>query len=180
MKAVFDASLLLLAVDPNAKPPDHPSGSAHAVKPSERIRHLLERLDEQGEAALVPTPALAEILARAPMRSAEILDILERSYRVQVVSFDERAAIECAIMLHDLRKAGGRKALDRTWAKAKFDHQIVAISKIHGASTIYSDDRDIARLGARFGVGVIGTWDLPLPPEDPQGILPLGGGETSS
>jgi hypothetical protein len=48
--------------------------------------------------------------------------------------------------------------------KAKFDDQIVAIAAVEGATTIYCDDEDIAKLAeGRFGV--IKVAAIPLPPE---------------
>lgn len=57
--------------------------------------------------------------------------------------------------------------------KAKFDWQIIAITKVSGANVIYSDDGDIARMGARFGIKIIKTDDLPLPVSARQGKLNL-------
>lgn len=59
-----------------------------------------------------------------------------------------------------------------TRAKAKFDDQIVAIAAVEGATTIYSDDEDIAKLAeGRFEVVKIAA--VPLPPESAQGKLPF-------
>lgn len=59
------------------------------------------------------------------------------------------------------------------WAKIKFDRQIVAIAKVVGALTIYSDDDDIARLSRSAGIAVLRIQDLPLSPETSQLVLPL-------
>jgi hypothetical protein len=48
----------------------------------------------------------------------------------------------------------------------------VAIAAVEGATTIYSDDEDIAKLAEdRFGVIKIAA--IPLPPESAQGKLPF-------
>ncbi|WP_297856727.1 hypothetical protein [Elioraea sp.] len=48
----------------------------------------------------------------------------------------------------------------------------MAIAAIEGATTIYSDDEDIAMLAeGRFGV--INIAAIPLPPESAQGKLPF-------
>ena len=39
---------------------------------------------------------------------------------------------------------------------------------MNGATVIYSDDSDVAKLGTKAGLQVIGFSDLPLPPDDPQ------------
>ena len=57
---------------------------------------------------------------------------------------------------------------DATWAKLKYDRQIVAIAKVAGATTIYSDDEDIRTIAATANIQVIGIADLPLPAEAAQ------------
>lgn len=76
-------------------------------------------------------------------------------------------------MIDDVYTKADKKARAKTWAKAKFDWQIIAISKVAGASIIYSDDDDIARMGKRFGINVIKTADLPIPASARQGNLDL-------
>lgn len=67
-------------------------------------------------------------------------------------------------------KRGGH---DGTWAKIKYDRQIVAIAKVAGASVIYSDDKEIFKLGQKVGLTVLRIADLPLPPTDAQGRFAL-------
>ncbi|WP_154820077.1 hypothetical protein SR858_26740 [Duganella zoogloeoides] len=53
-----------------------------------------------------------------------------------IVPFDEKAAVECAINVADALAAGDKKGAERrTLAKIKFDHQIVAIAKVNGATS---------------------------------------------
>jgi hypothetical protein len=52
--------------------------------------------------------------------------------------------------------------------KVKFDHQIVAIAKVVGAKTVYSDDGDVQRLCQREKLLCLGVWALPSRPVDPQ------------
>lgn len=71
------------------------------------------------------------------------------------------------------RTDGGERGWATTGAKAKFDDQIVAIAAVEGATAIYSDDEDIAKLAqGRFQVINIAT--IPLPPKTAQGNLPFG------
>ena len=67
-----------------------------------------------------------------------------------------------------ITETGKRDGNDGTWAKIKYDRRIVAIAKVEGAHTIYSDDMGVHRLARRVGITVIRIADLPLPPEDPQ------------
>jgi predicted nucleic acid-binding protein len=58
-----------------------------------------------------------------------------------VVPFDTRAAIELAVMTRNAIDQGDKRGgVDAPWNKVKFDRQIVAIAKVAGATTIYSDD----------------------------------------
>ena len=59
-----------------------------------------------------------------------------------------------------------------TWAKSKFDRQIVAIAKVRGAATIYSHDAGIRTVARRIGIDVLRLQDLALPPEVAQLPLP--------
>jgi hypothetical protein len=56
-----------------------------------------------------------------------------------------------------------------TWAKVKFDRQIVAIAKTKGVTAIYSNDSDIHRICKQENIPCFGVWDLPDPPakQDP-------------
>lgn len=106
-----------------------------------------------------------------------IVERLNKQAIFSVESFDQRAAIEVAVMLRDELK-GGKKALKagaETWAKLKYDRQIVAIAKVVGATMIYSDDGGVAAVAARSKIPVVSVGELPLPPEDPQEELPFYG-----
>ena len=83
--------------------------------------------------------------------------------------------MECALMISEALTGGDKKAKAKTWAKAKFDWQIVAIAKSENATAIYSEDGDIARLGKRGNIAVFSTDDLPLPASARQGRLDLSG-----
>ena len=65
---------------------------------------------------------------------------------------------------------GGKQKMTRgaSWAKVKYDRQIVAIAAVARAEHIYSDDSDVRRLAKRAGIAVSGVADLPLPPENPN------------
>jgi hypothetical protein len=83
---------------------------------------------------------------------------------ILVRPFDEMAAIELAAIEFAARGAGDKRGgASATWAKVKFDRQIVAIAKVNHARRIYSDDQDIVKFAQRAGLEVISTWQLPLP-----------------
>jgi hypothetical protein len=97
------------------------------------------------------------------------------------VDFDQRAAVEVAAAPREALAAGDKRGgSDSPWAKIKFDRQIIAIARVEGATTIYSDDDDIVRFAKSYGIAVIRVCDLPLPPEDAQQSLPLDQAEGKS
>ena len=82
--------------------------------------------------------------------------------------------MELAAMTREAIASGDKRAGSTApWQKVKFDRQIMAIGRIHGVIRVYSDNDDIEKIALPLGMEVIKTWQLPLPPEDPQQILEL-------
>jgi hypothetical protein len=52
--------------------------------------------------------------------------------------------------------------------QGKNDRQIVAIARVCGARTIYSDDGHVASLAKDAKINIITIWELPLPPAAAQ------------
>jgi hypothetical protein len=172
---VFDATTLLYLFDPEAKAPTDPETGNPVTRVKERIEFLVSDLEKRKEKIVVPTPALSELLVRAGDAGPEYLDILGKTASFKIVDFDQRAAVEVAAATREAIDTGGKKGGSQSsWAKIKFDRQIIAIAKVEGASTIYSDDGDIVRFSKNSGITVVCVKDLPLPPEDAQRSLPLG------
>lgn len=171
MIVAFDASILVYVIDEQAKPPVDPATGKPVDRCRERVTRLLETLQRQNAKIVIPTPALAEVLVRAAKGGPEFLRILSSSKHFRIAPFDERAAVEFAARQAE-RMAASARAPAATRTKAKFDDQIVAIAAVEGATTIYSDDEDIAKLAeGRFEVVKIGA--IPLSPESAQGKLPF-------
>jgi hypothetical protein len=167
----FDASILIYVIDEQAKPPIDPATGNPVDRCNDRVMHLLESLQQQNAKIVIPTPALAEVLVRAAKGGPDFLRILSSSKHFRIAPFDERAAVEFAARQAE-RIAANARAPATTRTKAKFDDQIVAIAAVENATTIYSDDEDIAKLAeGRFGVIKIAA--IPLPPEAAQGKLPF-------
>jgi hypothetical protein len=167
----FDASILTYVIDEQAKPPIDPATGKTVDHCHERVMHLLESLQQQNAKIVIPTPALAEVLVRAAKGGPEFLRILSSSRHFRLAPFDDRAAVEFAARQAE-RVAVSKRAPGATRTKAKFDDQIVAIAAVEGATAIYSDDEDIAKLAeGRFGVIKIAA--IPLPPGFAQGKLPF-------
>lgn len=153
--------------DPESGVPCDPDG-VPVERCKERVDHLVDRLSKSGGHLLVPTPALSELLVGAGAAGPEWMSRLNNKRAIRIVPFDTLAAVECAALARD--RASRVSTAPR--AKAKFDEQIVAIAKLHGAVEIYSDDSDIRKL-APSEIAVIGIAELPLPPEAAQGSFNL-------
>ena len=154
-----DSSYLIAFLHPNPNPPMDRQGRPVA-RFHERITTLIEELSAANDVIGIPTPALAETLVRSGPNRAQYMKILGDSWKFQMVPFDTRAAIETAELIAAVKT---KKEQWGTWAKIKFDIQIVAMAKAEGASIIYSDDQDIENYAKRFNIRVIRICDLPLP-----------------
>lgn len=174
---VFDSGFLLLLLDPRARAPSNPETGGPVAQAKERIDHLIRNLSADREKIVIPTPVLSEVLVHAGPATDRYLDVLNRTAAFRIAPFDQKAAVEAAIAMRDALDRGGHRIdaanPDATKTKIKFDRQIVAVAKSEGAHTVYSDDEDVYKYGARSGLKVIRTWELDLPPQDPQMKLDL-------
>lgn len=165
---VFDNTFLALVLHPLAKPPLDPSTNLPVTYLRERIDLLIERLEEEHETIIIPTPVLSEFLILAGKDGPRYLTQLDRRSLFRIEAFDIKAAIELAAIEVSIRSSKGKRAVKRdeaqgTWAKIKFDRQIVTIAKVNGATTIYSDDEDVEKFAKRCDITVVKTWELSLP-----------------
>jgi predicted nucleic acid-binding protein len=156
---VFDASFLIPLLDPRIK---------GVGEIDERLLHLIETLDKQRAIVVVPTPALSETLIGAGDAAPKYLETIGRTYRFRIAPFGQRAAVEAAARHREALRLGDKKEGSASWAKLKFDRQIVAIAKVEGADTIYSNDGDIQRYAKTDGLTVIALGDLEGPPQAPD------------
>lgn len=174
---VIDATMLMLLFRPDvpARATDSKGNPIDHVP--ERVAHLVKTLEAAKSRIVIPTPVLSELLVRAtPEETQRILEEINRVAVFRVEPFETRAAIELAVMtrtaLANRDKKGGST---QPWAKVKFDRQIVAVARIVQASTIYTDDENLAATAKAVGMSAIGLADLALPPETAQGQLPFEG-----
>jgi predicted nucleic acid-binding protein len=175
--AAFDASALILLLDEKANGPIDPRTGEPVQNCQGRFQHLVTKLSKtRGSRIIIPTPSLAEFLVRTtPLAAAAYISTLERLRGVRIAPFTVRAAIEFAELQREALDAEKRlKTSEKERrAKPKFDHQIVAIARVEGATVIYSEDVRLGKFAARAGMTMISVKDLPLPPVDAQGELPL-------
>ena len=140
-------------------------GAKHSLADAQiRVNFLLSELSGRGDQIVVPTPALSEILIRSGKAKNAIIQELNKNPRFIVAPFDMRAAIELSLMSDAAISKGDKKhGTAATWAKVKFDRQIVAIGKVLRVSCIYSDDGDVRAIGTREGLTVSGVADITVP-----------------
>lgn len=161
--AVLDATTLLHFLEPDARAAMDPASGEPIPDAKARIEGLVAKLQKAKETILVPTPALSEVLVHADEAGPRYLHILHHTARLRIVPFGERAAVELAAMTRAaLEKGDLRAGTSATRAKLKFDRQIIAIARVEGETTIYSDDGDMKSLVAGTEIAVVQTSELPL------------------
>ena len=179
MILVVDSSAFVLLVNPDANPPDDPETGQPTTLARERVQHFISSMGPN-DTLIIPTPVLAEVLVGAEGGAPGILEQIGGMARLRVAPFDERAAIETAVMTRDAINAGSKRGDHaQSWNKVKFDRQIIAIARVVSASRIYADDKDLAAFARGLNMDVVSTWELPLPPttEDlftSSGLSPYG------
>jgi len=166
VSVAFDASVSLVLLFPNVPGPKDPATKKPVERCRERIDYLISELDEAHTKVIIPTPALSEILVYADKSAPQYLDQIRQSRAFKIGPFDERAAAEVAMMIRaDLKQLGKKRGrqMRATWAKVKFDRQIVAIAKVNGVTTLYSDDVGVRSFAEDSRLPTLGIADLPLP-----------------
>lgn len=165
---VFDTSFLALAFDKTAGVPIDPATDELLTECQARIDLLLRTLSKAKTRILIPTPVVAEYLVQAGDDRNKRLEELTGSRVFVLASFDIRAAIECA-GIEDADYARPRAVPpSESKAKVKFDRQIIATAIARGANVIFTGDDKLATRARRSGLEAVMTWELPLPPVDPQ------------
>ncbi len=106
---VFDSSVLLLVLDPDAKAPTDPATGQFVDKATERIDYLIETLNADGEKIIIPTPVLSEVLVHAGAALQPYLETLNGQAAFRIVPFDQKAAIEAALAMSDAIRRGGHR-----------------------------------------------------------------------
>ncbi|MHB1273300.1 MAG: hypothetical protein ACYCZD_11150 [Rhodanobacter sp.] len=167
----MDSTTLLLLFHPGANAPIDAATGQPLTKCKERIELLLQNLSEANIQILVPTPVLSEILVVSGTDKTRILNEINNTYAFRIQPFDEMAAVEVAMLTDADLQSKKRLSKTETKAKIKYDRQIIAIAKVNGVKTIYSDDKGLSKKAKANGITVIETSELPLPPEPPQGQL---------
>jgi len=159
---VFDASMALFLFSERVGVPKDPSTGQPVDRPKERVEFCLRELERRKLKIIIPTPALSEILVRSGAAAPEQLARISSAAAFKIVGFDQRAAVQVALMAQ-LPEDRPRNTTE-TYAKLKYDRQIAAIAKVEGATAVYTDDSGLRRCAARLNIPAIGLAQLPLPP----------------
>jgi predicted nucleic acid-binding protein len=127
----------------------------------EQAEYFFQWVDENEHQIIIPTVALAEILAREPEDiRVKYMDVLSSSFHI--VDFDSRAALKYAQILYNrfeaVKATAASVGVDRQ--KMKMDHVIIACAIVHGAKCIYSYDRGLEA----FATGWIEVRKFPSRP----------------
>lgn len=162
---VFDATMMLLFMRPDVNAPPDPKTGLPVENAEARISALIEDLEKQKTKIIIPTPALSELLVRAGDDTPSLISIIQKNSVFRIAPFDTLAAIEVSAMTRQAIDNGGKRggAGDSTWAKVKYDRQIIAIAKVHRATIIYSDDNHIHSHCKDTSINVIRLADIPVP-----------------
>ncbi|MBI5615956.1 MAG: type II toxin-antitoxin system VapC family toxin [Gammaproteobacteria bacterium] len=166
---VFDSTVLILLLYPEAKPPIDPATKAPLTDCKARIEFLISKLSESKTPILIPTPVLSEVLVRTRNEKSDAyFDIMRKSPAFQVEPFDSIAAVELAHLIDEALASKKELTAAETWAKVKYDRQIIAVAKTRGCTSIYCGDGNLAAVASKNGMKPIMTWELPLPPVNQQ------------
>lgn len=166
----FDNTFLSLLLNPNCRLPTDDKGVVvpNAIR---RAQYLVERLGKSRQKIILPTPAAAELLTAIGPAAQKYYDIVARSRLFEVASFDQKCAIELALLNTTIFSQEDRKNGREPYQKIKIDRQIIAILKASGAETIYTDDRALANRATMCGIKAVPTMELQEPEQDRQMVI---------
>ncbi|MDB5692131.1 MAG: hypothetical protein JWO81_1194 [Alphaproteobacteria bacterium] len=173
MPVAFDSTTLSILLNPDAKIPNDPATGKPPDLAKERVQALVQKLQKEKEKIVIATPVTAEILTVVGPTYADYLAIINKSRVFEVAPFDEIAAIELAFLNRDVFAVGDAKNRLEPYQKIKVDRQIVAICKVTGCNTLYTDDKGLITRAKLCGIETIRVCDLPIPDSARQGKLDL-------
>ena len=169
---VFDATMLMLLIRPESGNPIDSATGKPVDNVQERIAYFIEQSEKAKTRIGLPTPALSEVLVRSGSSAVKIVEKIKEYAIFEILPFDERCAIEVALMTKHAIDSGDKKSgSDEIWSKIKYDRQIAAIARVHQASVIYTDDKNLRHTAASINLASQGLADMQLPPVTAQGIL---------
>jgi predicted nucleic acid-binding protein len=146
MKPVgFDNTFLSILLNPNGQIPLDPQTGQPVVMARQRAESVVEALGKSRQKIVLPTPAIAELLTAIGPDAQQYVSIIGRSRLFELASFDPRCAIELACLNRDVFSIHDPKTGAEPYQKVKIDRQIIAILKVAGVETVYTDDEGFAK-----------------------------------
>jgi len=120
----------------------------------------------RSEVVGIPASSWAEVLSLAGPATAALTRVVHGRSAIQVIPFDEIAAIESGFLHQKIvQMSGGKRgASSEPWQKIKIDRQILAIALARRASAIFTDDIGLCADAALIGMPVVGIDDVPTYP----------------
>lgn len=173
MIGLFDAGFIHILFDDRARVPRDSKGKPVVERAQARIDFLVQTISDRKDKIILPSPALAEFMLLASDRYRDYLTIIKRKAVFEIAGFDDPEAIE--LVEHWAKFGDGKKLKPRTaetWAKLKYDRQIVAIAATRRVECIYSTDGDLEKYAEQLTIKYCGLADLPAPPSQ-QPTLPF-------
>ena len=173
MPVAFDSTMLSTLLNPGVGVPNDPKTGKPIEWARERVQGLVVTLQKESVKIVIPAPVTAEILTLIGPTNTEYLSIINRSRVFEVVPLDEKAAFELAFLNRDVFAARDRKNKFQPYQKLKVDRQILAICKVAGCDTLYTDDKNLIGSAKLCGIATVRLCDLPIPESARQGKLDL-------
>lgn len=173
MPVGFDSTTLSILLNPATRVPSDPATGKPPDLAKERVQALIEKLQMERQKIIIPAPVTAEILTVIGPTSTDYLAIINKSRVFEVKPLDEVAAIELAFLNRDTFAAGDKKNKLLPYQKVKVDRQILAICKLAGCDTLYTDDKGLINCAALCGIKTVRVCELPVPDSARQGKLAL-------
>lgn len=165
----IDANILSLILYPEASVPDDYRTKQPIPMAHRRAEQLIEQASARNEAVLIAAPILAEVLVVVADKIEEYITEFEQSATLRIKPFGTRAAVELAIRTKAARDSGDKKdGVQDTWAKVKYDRQLMAIAKVEGAMEVFSTDAGVLKHAAAFGLVGRHLADVELKPRQSE------------
>lgn len=130
----------------------------------------------------IPAPCWGEFLSGSGSAASTLAGVVRARSSIQVVPFDEIAAVESSFIDQDIRQRTGSKKGKSTaaWQKIKIDRQILAIASVHRATAIYTDDDNLIADAHLLGITTVRLSEVPRIPvqipllevDNPTGDIP--------
>ena len=173
MPVAFDSTMLSTLLNPDSGVPDDPATGKPVEWPKERVEGLINDLSKARKKIVIPAPVAAEILTVIGPTNTDYLSIINRSKVFEVVPLDAKAAVELAFLNRDAFGTRDKKSKAQPFQKVKVDRQILAICKVAGCDTLYTDDKSLIGCAKLCGIATVRLCDLPIPESARQHKLDL-------